>query len=183
MAGVAGLVVASSAHAAAPAGGRAEAIVGWDKNKLDTGAGTLNRDGVVFGLGLGYDFVIGTTASLGIDVEASESSADVSATSGTTSAKLSIGRDLYAGARATFALSDRANLYFKAGYTNARVKGSVTLAGTTTSASANADGIRGGAGVQFMLSSKMYVGGEYRYSNYENDYSRHQVVGTVGFRF
>lgn len=94
MAGVAGLVVASSAHAAAPAGGRAEAIVGWDKNKLDTGAGTLNRDGVVFGLGLGYDFVIGTTASLGIDVEASESSADVSATSGTTSAKLSIGRDL-----------------------------------------------------------------------------------------
>ena len=31
--------------------------------------------------------------------------------------------------------------------------------------------------------AKFYVGGEYRYSNYESDFSRNQIVATVGYRF
>jgi outer membrane immunogenic protein len=34
-----------------------------------------------------------------------------------------------------------------------------------------------------MIGSSAYIGAEYRYSNYEADISRHQVAGTLGFRF
>ena len=45
------------------------------------------------------------------------------------------------------------------------------------------DGYRVGAGAQFNLAGKAYVGGEYRFSDYEEDVSRHQVALTVGTRF
>ena len=41
----------------------------------------------------------------------------------------------------------------------------------------------GGIGAQFGLNRNLYLGGKYRYSNYEADFSRHQVVGTLGLRF
>lgn len=70
----------------------------------------------------------------------------------------------------------------KAGYTNARIRATVEEAGTITRDSANADGIRAGIGAQFAVGTNAYVGGEYRYSNYESDFSRHQAVLTLGFR-
>ena len=82
----------------------------------------------------------------------------------------------------TIAASPTANVYFKAGYTNARIRAEVNEAGVITSDSANADGIRGGIGAQFAIGTNAYVGGEYRYSNYEADFSRHQAVLTFGFR-
>ena len=47
----------------------------------------------------------------------------------------------------------------------------------------NLDGVRVGAGLQYAIGGKSYVGGEYRYSNYEADVSRHQLALTVGTRF
>ncbi|NNM78760.1 porin family protein [Sphingomonas sp. ID1715] len=182
MAGVAGLLLATSAQAA-PTGARVEGIVGWDKNKLSVAGFDLDKDGVVFGLGLGYDFGLGEAVSAGVDLEVSDSSAKLKVFDATGTASVSTGRDLYAGGRLTFAVSPKANLYVKAGYTNARITARVQTATLTDTSSGNADGIRGGAGVQFLLTDKLYLGGEYRYSNYEADYSRHQVVGTVGFRF
>ena len=183
----AALAAFASPASAAVSGGRVEAVVGWDHSSIDFADlgfdGSLDSDGVVFGIGAGYDFGLSPTASVGIDVEATESSVDLELTDGTDSADLSIGRDLYAGGRITFAVSPQANVYVKAGYTNARVKGTVTEAGVTTSESANADGVRGGIGAQFAVGGNAYVGGEYRYSNYEADFSRHQVVATLGFRF
>jgi outer membrane immunogenic protein len=44
-------------------------------------------------------------------------------------------------------------------------------------------GYRLGAGAQFGLGGKAYVGGEYRFSDYEQDVSRHQLALTVGTRF
>ncbi len=74
------------------------------------------------------------------------------------------------------AISPTANLYVKGGYTNARIK-------VDGLGGANGDGFRLGAGAQFSLSGKAYVGGEYRYSNYESDFSRHQLALTIGTRF
>jgi len=59
---------------------------------------------------------------------------------------------------------------------------------TTTAAklkkfSENFDGYRLGAGGQIGIGGKAYVGSEYRYSNYEDGLSRHQVAMTVGTRF
>ena len=78
-------------------------------------------------------------------------------------AEVKAGRDLYAGGRVSFAVSPTANLYVKGGYTNARFKATDGV----DSFSENFDGFRLGAGGQIAVSGKAYVGGEYRYSNYE----------------
>ena len=158
--------------AAAVSGPRVEALIGYDRVRVDG-----EKDGgVLFGVGAGYDFAVGNGVSLGIDAEATESTQkegdeDI--------AQVKAGRDLYAGARATFAVSPNANLYLKGGYTNARFK---ATDGVDTFAE-NLDGARVGAGGQLGIGGKAYVGGEYRYSNYEAGLSRHQVAVTVGTRF
>jgi len=154
----------AAAQSAAPTGGRIEALVGYDVVSF-SGA---DEGGVLYGIGAGYDFAVGNSVALGIDVEASDSTTDVDI--------VSTGRDLYAGVRASFPVSTSANLYLKAGYTNARIKAE-DLGG------ANGDGFRLGAGAQFTISGKAYVGGEYRYSNYESDFSRHQFAAVIGTRF
>jgi outer membrane immunogenic protein len=170
-------VFASPASAAVKTGGRIEAITGYDNVRIDFGGGvSTSSGGILFGLGAGYDFAVGKKVALGLDVEAADSTTDFEPTPTDT---VSSGRDLYAGARLTAALSEKVNLYFKAGYTNARVK--VRSGGVSDAA--NGDGIRGGAGLQFDLGKKAYVAGEYRYSNYEAGLSRHQGVLAIGFRF
>jgi len=158
--------------ATAVAGPRVEALIGYDRLRVDG-----EKDGgVLFGIGAGYDFAVGNGVSLGIDAEATESTQEEG---DEDIAQIKAGRDLYAGGRATFAVSPNANLYLKAGYTNARFKAT----DGEDSVSANADGVRFGAGGQLGLGGKAYVGGEYRYSNYEAGLSRHQVALTVGTRF
>ena len=153
-----------AATATAPAGFRAEALVGWDH----PGADGFHADGVLFGVGAGYDVAVTDTVSLGVDVEASDSTAKKDG--------VSTRRDLYAGGRVNFALSPKANLYVKGGYTNARFRQSGF-------GSENLDGFRLGAGGQYSVGGKAYVGAEYRYSNYELGVDRHQVALTVGTRF
>ena len=173
---VAFAALATPAAAAAPNGGRIEAIVGYDSVTFDLGAGNDSTSGIVYGIGAGYDFGVGEKVSIGLDLEAADSNTDIDVTA---TDRIFAGRDLYAVARLTAALSDKANLYFKAGYTNARI--GVTTGGTTDGA--NAEGIRGGVGLQFLVGKSMYIGGEARYSNYEAGLERLQGVANVGFRF
>jgi outer membrane immunogenic protein len=156
----------------APTGPRVEAVVGYDRVK----ALGEKDGGILYGIGAGYDFAVGSGVSLGADIEATDSTQkegdpDI--------AQVKAGRDLYAGGRVTFAVSPSANLYVKGGYTNARFK---ATDGEVTD-SANFDGFRIGAGGQLAVSGKAYVGAEYRYSNYEQGLSRNQVALTVGTRF
>lgn len=159
-------------EAAAVSGPRVEALIGYDRVK----AAGEKDGGALFGIGAGYDFAVGNGVSLGADIEATESTQkegdeDI--------AQIKAGRDLYAGGRVSFAVSPDANLYLKGGYTNARFKASD---GEDTFAE-NFDGFRLGAGGQHGIGGKAYVGGEYRYSNYEAGLTRHQVALTVGTRF
>jgi outer membrane immunogenic protein len=169
----------AAAQVAAPTGARVEALVGYDAIRIDLedfGVDeTVKDSGVLYGFGLGYDFAVGGV-SLGADLEATDSTAKEG---DEDTGSLSAARDLYAGLRATFPVSQSANVYLKGGYTNARFKAELD----GESEGENADGFRLGAGAQFTLSGKAYVGGEYRYSNYEADLSRHQFALTVGTRF
>jgi outer membrane immunogenic protein len=167
-AGAAALSLAAPAFAedkpaSAPAGFRVEALAGWDH----ASASGNSKSGFVYGLGAGYDFAVGNAVSLGVDAEASDSTVKDNG--------VKAGRDLYAGGRVNFAVAPKANLYLKAGYTNARISG--------FGSSENLDGVRVGAGGQYVFTGKAYVGAEYRYSNYQSDFSRHQVVLTLGTRF
>ena len=185
---VAGAALAALATPASAqvGGGRIEALVGWDHASVDFNDFGLDDDlssnGIVFGIGGGYDFAMSPTTSVGIDVEATASTTDLDLTDGTDTLDIDVGRDLYVGGRVTFAASPTANVYVKAGYTNARIRVLAESDFDIFEDSSNADGIRGGIGAQFTVGRNAYIGAEYRYSNYEADFSRHQVVATLGFR-
>lgn len=177
-------LAATPAAAQAPQGPRVEALVGYDALRVDiedTGIPGSNDirfkdEGVLYGLGVGYDFALSEAASLGVDLEATDSNTKESNVAGT----LKTGRDLYAGARVSFPLgADGSNVYLKGGYTNARF----TAEDSLVSDSENLKGYRVGAGAQFALRGRAYIGGEYRFSDYEQDVSRHQVALTLGTRF
>lgn len=171
-ASAASLIATPALAQAAPVGPRVEAVVGYDKVK----ALGESDGGALFGVGAGYDFAVAPSVSIGIDAEATGSTQKVG---DEDIASVEAGRDLYAGGRLSVAVSPSANLYVKGGYTNARFKASDGV----DNFSENFDGYRLGAGGQLAVSGKAYVGGEYRYSNYEDGLKRHQLALTVGTRF
>ena len=164
---------------------RVEGIVGYDTTDVED----EGSDGVLYGAQVGYDFQSGG-AVFGVEAEASDSTVDecvndVDVVGDTLCADL--GRDLYIGGRAGAALSNNILLYGKAGYTNGRVALDYEdgTAGTTNDfeVGENLDGVRVGAGLEFALGPNSYAKTEYRYSNYEQGFDRHQVVAGFGFRF
>ena len=166
-------------------GFRVEGLVGYDRPSIeDEGA-----DGVVYGMGVGYDFQSGN-AVFGIEAEATDSSADETVTGfalpGDT-LRVRASRDLYVGGRAGFGVGGNSLIYAKAGYTNARVRVDYEdgTAGTVADFTdrTNLDGVRAGLGAQIGLGPNAYLKTEYRYSNYQDGVDRHQVVGGHGFRF
>lgn len=167
-------------------GFRIEGIVGYDATAISSD----DDGGVVYGIGAGYDFQVGRRVVLGIDAEASESTNDgceLNIAQPGDSICVSTGRDLYVGGRAGVLLGNRWQLYARAGYTNARIRvayddGVAGSAGDFSFAN-DLDGVRVGAGAQFRVGQRAYLGAEYRYSNYEGGGDRGQIVSTLGFRF
>jgi len=163
-------------------GPRLEGIVGWDRPQ----ANNSHADGVNYGVAGGYDIQTGM-GLVGIDGEVGDSTAKDCVGSTTVADPrtcVKAGRDLYVGGRIGKVVGGRTLLYAKAGYTNARVKLTDNDGtGATTIASTNLDGVRVGAGAEYAISPNSFVKTEYRYSNYQDGVSRHQVVGGFGFRF
>ena len=179
-----GLAAPASAQLAgggAFTGLRVEGLAGWDRVQNDG-----HKDGVGYGIGVGYDARMGPLV-VGIEGEADGANTKECVGSFTAADPrlcAKAGRDLYAGARVGTVLAPGTLLYAKAGYTNARVRltgddGS----GTVTLDRRDLDGVRIGAGVEHELFSRAYVKAEYRYSNYQDHFSRNQVLGGFGVRF
>jgi outer membrane immunogenic protein len=166
-------------------GVRVEGVVGYDTTDVED----ENSDGVTYGAGVGYDFQSGG-AVFGVEGEVSDSTvdecvSDVDIAGDTLCAQA--GRDLYVGGRVGAAVSPNVLVYGKAGYTNARVGLDYDdgTAGTTLDfeQGENLDGVRVGGGLEFAIGPNSYAKTEYRYSNYEQGFDRHQVVAGFGFRF
>lgn len=163
---------------------RVEGLVGYEN--ADTRAG--DRDGVVYGAGVGYDMQMGG-ALVGIEAEASDSTVDACAR-GTIVANdelcARMGRDLYAGGRVGGLIGPATLLYAKAGYVNGRTGITYSDGGAGTAnfvENRNLDGVRLGGGAEFALGPNSFAKAEYRYTNYERGFEKHQVVGGFGFRF
>jgi outer membrane immunogenic protein len=190
---------AAPASAQAVSGPRIELLAGYDKVKIETNdldsVDHFSDEGLVYGLGAGYDFAVAPSFSVGVDLEATNTSVEAVVTDDEddgdrTRYSLEGGLDLYAGLRATVAATENILFYVKGGYTRWR--------GTTRVWDVNPDdptdttllfkdrdhvtGWRAGAGFQF-TNGFFYGGPEYRYSNYEDGITRHQVVLTAGLRF
>jgi len=162
-----------------------DAIVGYDRSNIED-EGT---NGVLYGVGAGYDFRAGN-AVLGIEGEASDSTSNECFTTGAIVGDelcVGAGRDLYVGGRVGAIVGNNTLLYAKAGYTNARVNvaydDGTAATGPDFDGHSNLDGVRVGGGAQFGIGPNTYIRTEYRYSNYQDGFDRHQVVGGFGFRF
>lgn len=170
-------------------GPRAEAIVGWD-HVGDDSISNGSRDGVVYGGQLGYDYQAGNTV-FGVEGEVTGASTKDTANGVLVAGdrlKVSAGRDLYVGGRVGFVAGNRALIYAKGGYTNARFDTHYTSTTSDIEDHDTVDGWRLGAGTEVKLNDKVYLKGEYRFSKYDSDSAgvnaeRHQVVGGVGIRF
>lgn len=184
---LASVAVLAAAAPASAEGFRAEIHGGWDHVRAD-GPGNNNSDsGIVYGIGAGYDVAIAPKVELGLDLSADLSSMEECESSVVLvndTACIHAKRDLAAAIRLGYKVSERGTIYALAGYTNARFRFDYTTpAGVITRDSRNLDGFRLGAGYQHGFGEKAYGKVEYRYSNYENDVTRHQVLLGVGMNF
>jgi len=151
-------------------GPRAEVVGGWDN--VDVSGGS--KSGFVYGGALGYDVQRGNLV-FGPEAEITGSTTKESDAGLTAKAR----RDLYAGLRVGYVVAPNTLIYAKGGYSNARV----VVEGANFRLSDNLDGFRVGGGVQHNFGQRFYGKVEYRYSNYEQDFQRHQVLAGLGVRF
>jgi outer membrane immunogenic protein len=151
-----------------------EVVTGVDHISADDESET----GFMYGVAGGFDFQAGG-AVFGVEAEAADSTTNQC--DAAIDLCIETGRDLYVGGRGGFLVHRNVLAYAKAGYTNARA----VLEDTTGTHldSRNLDGIRAGAGLEYNGGGNFTVRFEYRYSNYESDFSRHQGVLGLGLRF
>lgn len=170
------------------------ATVGYDKVSLEVDGDSGSEDGVLYGLSAGYDINTGSMV-FGVEAELTDSTTKETASDifvAGDSAKLSAGRDIYAGVRFGVPVSPEFLIYAKGGYTNARAKLTYDDGVDVFSESDTLDGYRIGGGVEWQQNNT-FARIEYRYSDYgEYEYqgvatgieaSRHQVAVTGGWRF
>lgn len=185
-AAVAALAFSGQAHAADFVGPRAEVTVGADRLKFDLGnvgtAGSRKAHGVSVGGAIGYDVPLGGLIA-GVEAGISTSTADRSFSDGVNSLTIDAGRDIELSGRIGAPIGTRTLLYGKAGYTNLRIGTELDVAGATSGSKTNLDGYRLGLGVEQGLGANTYAKAEYRYSNYEQDVTKNELLAGFGIRF
>ena len=184
------LAGAQSAQAQSFTGPRAEITAGYDASHYDDGitATRSTLDGVRIGSAVGYDMAIGKGFTIGAEAGIGfNASGKVEGTLGTTNVRLTSGRDIDLSLRLGAIVTPSTLLYLKGGYANSEYRLRTSIGGTTgptvTHTSDDNDGYRIGAGVEQMVNDHVYAKAEYRYTNYGDDLSRHQVLAGVGYRF
>jgi outer membrane immunogenic protein len=185
LASVSALSFAQQASAQDFTGPRVEVTAGYDTTNADDGvAATPNKlDGVRLGGALGYDVAVGDTFRVGAEADAGflVSGDNRYNLGGANNYRVTTGRDLGLSVRAGAKIGDRTFLYAKGGWANSQYRLRTTA--PATDVRTNEDGWRIGAGVEHMVTDKIYAKAEYRYTDYGNDVSRHQLLAGVGYRF
>lgn len=162
-------------------GPHVEADFGWEQVRFEADTGGGNRDsqdfGLNYGAAAGYDVALGSKLVAGLEAALSYSTTDdrVEGSYG-----YETGRDLAITGRLGARLGQNALLYGKLGYTNLAVR---YFDGVQDVDHRKLDGLLVGLGAEWDLGSSMYLKEEYRYSNYENGVSRHQLLNGIGIRF
>jgi outer membrane immunogenic protein len=187
-------------------GPRIEGRIGWDRPDirvtLTDGTDRLRRSagksGVTYGGEIGYDQGLGSLvlgAYAGIEGASAKECGELI---GNDRACLRAGRNIAAGVRAGTQVAESFMLYGKGGYSNGRASVDYRnddLIVADINEGHNFDGFHLGAGVEAVLSNRVYGRLEYVYANYGSERerledvtgtlkpSRHQVVYGLGVRF
>lgn len=181
---------AAAALFAIPAAANAQAYV-----QAEAGIDHLSVDGDTetgfgYGVSAGYDMPLSGGMFVGVVGTYADSTTKSCVTNAGDKACLESGRDVAALVRLGTSVGEKSKLYVMGGYANTRAE--VVLSGTTIennlgvseiSTHQDLDGFRLGAGWQYDLTEKFFVKAEYRYSNYEQDVSRHAGILAVGAKF
>jgi len=183
------IVGAAAALFAIPAAANAQVWVQAETGLDIISAAGESDEGVSYGVSAGYDVPLAGGMFVGIqgtvaDSTTKECVSDIDVVG--DRACLRTGRDLYAVVRLGTTVGEKAKLYVLGGYTNARLRATYDDGADGSdnfSTGENGDGFRLGAGAQYTLSNNVFVKGEYRYSNYEGDFSRHNVLVGLGVEF
>ena len=178
-----GLATPALAQDTTHTGLRVEGLVGYDNAKVE-GEGSSDFS---YGLGVGFDGQMGG-AVVGVEAEAMQSEVKDCITGFNVAGDqlcVNAGRDLYVGGRVGVAMGANSLIYAKGGYTNARynLDYKATPTGAVVGTHEDLDGARVGGGIQFGLGPNLYAKAEYRYSNYEQGFKKHQGVVGLGFKF
>jgi outer membrane immunogenic protein len=168
-------------------GPRAEASIGLDQLRFDLASlgadGKAKQSDLGYGIALGYDAAI--TPGLIAGIEGGVNLSDVRYTSGdaTDGSELRKRRELTLAGRIGTPITPNALLYGKVGYANLQLREDQTIAGVTSSARDNLDGVLVGAGVEVKLTPSAYWKSEYRYTDYASGVTSNKVTTGVGIRF
>ena len=170
------------------------AEVGWQSEKMRDTKSSFGivpvedtKRSVTGGVFAGYDktingrFVIGAEAGLDLASD-DEVTTSVAGTSFTVDPKYSV--DLTA--RAGYLVNPQTLLYVRGGYTNARIRTTISDAAGPRSASESEDGWLVGGGVERKVSQNVSARLEYRYSKYSEDDGkdqRHLAFAGLSYRF
>lgn len=168
---------------AVPAAAQAQAFV-----QVETGLDSISVEGesdqgLAYGVTAGYDMPLSGGMFVGVQGTWGDSTTKECVSAGTERACVRTGRDLAAVVRLGTQVGERSKLYVLGGYTNARLRLTYTDGTDRFSEGANGDGFRLGAGAQYDLGTNLFVKAEYRYSNYESDFSRHNALVALGAKF
>lgn len=182
-------VAVTSTHAGAQeterragvSGLRAEVLAGHDTDGFEEGA--------LYGVRIGYDREVAHGFLVGIDGELNDVTTDQEfVVPQQVSLVLSDGLDYYIGARASIVLSSQFRLHGGLGYTRARQSyfqlGPTQPVSAVIGVQSYEGGYRLTAGAQFNISRHVFLGAEYRFSDYGDFFlTRGQFAGSVGYRF
>ncbi|MGF1550688.1 MAG: outer membrane protein [Sphingomonadaceae bacterium] len=176
---------AAQGHGGANSGFRIEGLVGYDDLQIPD----ESASGIVYGAGIGYDF--GTPGmQFGVEAELTDSSVDDCIRGFVLAGDelcAEAGRDIYVGGRIGTFISPGTLIYAKGGYTNAeialRYEDGTPAIFDDFVLEDELDGFRVGGGLEFGFGPNSFGKAEYRYSNYEDDFEKHQLVAGFGFRF
>jgi outer membrane immunogenic protein len=191
---LASAVPAGAAQAEEFDGPYAGVQLGWNEDDVGTvgsGVGRISvdksQDSFAGGGYIGYDFRVAPKVVLGVEGDIGFAADDRITRKGRdTISSLDPKRSLSLSARAGYIVADGTLAYIRGGYTNARVRASLTDADGTIASSSDRDAWLVGGGVEKYIMPDVSVRLEYRYTDLSDGsgkFDRHQALAGVSYRF
>jgi len=182
-----------TAHAQSFDGPMVGAQAGWQDSKLrnpklDVGTAPIDasHDTGTLGAFVGYDkrfglVVLGGEASLNF-----ATSGAIDRTTGTSRIQIDPKHAIDLTSRVGYLVTPETLVYARGGYTNERIRATLTTASGTTQAAEGRDGWLAGAGVERMVLPHLSARVEYRYADLsqgDGKYDRHQLLTGIAWHF
>lgn len=167
-------------------GARAEATIGFDQIRFDLATATDGREkqgDLGYGVAVGYDVAVAPKVIAGIDIGLNLADTSYSYGNATDGGELRKRREITLAGRIGTPITPNTLLYGKVGYANLQLRQDDAVAGVTSSARNNLDGVLLGAGVEVKLLPNAYWKSEYRYTDYARGVVSNNVTTGVGIRF